>query len=255
MESKEAKSDLHNIGDEEETANPHGDMGCGSVTQVVTEPQHDDSDMTQNWCAEILNHALVHILNKDKMGTGATNDFVVFIMGQGIDNVHIMTMSEDNFKSMGCNIDFKMFWSPQALNKMHNKQVLDAMLESDENMWFLDLSKCMLMHHMMCECKVTATPVTAGNVMIGFKKDKVGSSFAIKFSNVQHWKTSAGCCANSWKCTAPGDIWWCNNSCVSVHHSDISCSHNSNDNTGSDRGSGSSDGTCNNPCSISCFRV
>ena len=55
-------------------------------------------------------------------------------------------MSKDNFKSMEHDIDFfKMFRSPQALNKMHDKQVRDTMLESDENVWFLGLSKYMLM--------------------------------------------------------------------------------------------------------------
>ena len=56
-----------------------------------------------------------------------------------------MTVSEDDFKAMGCDVDFKMFHSPQAVNKMHNEQVLDKMFKNDENVWFLALSKHTLM--------------------------------------------------------------------------------------------------------------
>ena len=56
-----------------------------------------------------------------------------------------LTVLEDDFKSMDCNVNFEMFWSPQALNKMCNEQVSDSMSEDDENVWFLGLSKHMLM--------------------------------------------------------------------------------------------------------------
>ena len=62
---------------------------------------------------------------------------------------------------MGCNIDFKMFQSLQALNKMCNKQVLDSMSKDNENMWFLGLSKFTLMRHMMRDAKVATIPSTA----------------------------------------------------------------------------------------------
>ena len=64
-----------------------------------------------------MNHALVHVLDKDKLDAGETDDFAVFVIGEGIDNMHLLlTMSEDSFKSMGCDVDFETFWSLQALN-------------------------------------------------------------------------------------------------------------------------------------------
>ena len=40
-------------------------------------------------------------------------------------------MAEEDFKSVHFDVDFKMFWSLQGLNKMYDKQVADAMSEND----------------------------------------------------------------------------------------------------------------------------
>ena len=107
-----------------------------------------------------------HIFNKDKLDAGAANEFTMFVISQGIDDARLLlTMSEDDFKSMGYNVDFKTFQSLQAQNKMCDKQVLDSMSEDDENVLFLDLSKCTLMCHMMHEHKVTTVPLTTGDSM------------------------------------------------------------------------------------------
>ena len=107
--------------DSDETTNPHGDMGHGGVAQAITKSQRGD-DNTQNWESEVLNHALVHVLDKDKVDANKTKDFAAFVIGNGIDDAHfLLTMLEDNFKSMGHNIDFKTFCSLQASNKMCNE--------------------------------------------------------------------------------------------------------------------------------------
>ena len=46
---------------------------------------------------------------------------------------------------------------------MCNEEVLDTMSESNKNMWFFGLTKCMLMQHMMCDHKVTTIPSTASD--------------------------------------------------------------------------------------------
>ena len=118
---------------------PHGETGHGSVTQPITQIQRGDDD-AQDWDAEVLNHALVHVLDKDQVEASASDDFAVFVIANGIDNVRLLwTMSEDNFKSMGYDIDFKTFCALQAVNKMHNKQILDTISKDDKNMWFLNL--------------------------------------------------------------------------------------------------------------------
>ena len=48
---------------------------------------------------------------------------------------------------------------------MHNKQVTEAVSEEDENMWFLNLSKCMLMHCVPHGHKVTTLPTTTGHTV------------------------------------------------------------------------------------------
>ena len=118
-ESKAPDPNLVDTGDSGETTNPQGDVGCGSIAQAVTKSQHGDNN-TQDWGLEVLNHALVHILDEDEVDTGAIEDFAAFVIGNGIDNVHfLLTVSEDDFKSMSYNIDFKMFCFLQVLNKMH----------------------------------------------------------------------------------------------------------------------------------------
>ena len=84
----------------------------------------------------------------------------------GSDDVRLlMTMSEDDFKLMGYNVDFKTFHALQTLNKMYNKQILDTISKDDENMWFLNLGKRTVMHYMMCNAKVTTLPSAAGITM------------------------------------------------------------------------------------------
>ena len=49
---------------------------------------------------------LAKILDKERVDANATNDFTVFMIGHGIDDVrHILTMSEDDFNSMGYDIN------------------------------------------------------------------------------------------------------------------------------------------------------
>ena len=80
-ESKEADPDLVDTGDMAEMVNPQVDMGHGGVMQAVTQTQCNNSDTTQDWDTEVLNHALVHVLDKDKMNGDVTNDFTVFVIG------------------------------------------------------------------------------------------------------------------------------------------------------------------------------
>ena len=47
------------------------------------------------------------------------------------------------------------------MNKMYNEQVLDTMSEDNKNMWFLGLTKHMLVRFMMRETKVTTIPSVA----------------------------------------------------------------------------------------------
>ena len=64
------------------------------------------------------------------------------MIANGIDNVRLLlTMLEDEFKSMEHDIDFKTFHTLQVLNKMYNEQILDMMSKDDKNMWFLNLGK------------------------------------------------------------------------------------------------------------------
>ena len=88
-ESKAPDPNLVDTSDIGETTNPHGDAGRGSVTQAVTQSQRGDNNM-QNWDLEVLNHVLVHILDKDKVNTNATKDFTAFVIGNGIDDVRFL---------------------------------------------------------------------------------------------------------------------------------------------------------------------
>ena len=82
-ESKIPDPNLADTGNIGETTNPHGDAGRGSIAQVVTQTQRSDDDF-QDWDTEVLNHVLVHVLNKDKVDVSASNDFTVFVIGNGI---------------------------------------------------------------------------------------------------------------------------------------------------------------------------
>ena len=151
--------------------NLHGDPGCGSVAQAITQIQRGDDD-TQDWDAEVLNHVLAHVLDKNPDEAGATNDFTVFVIANGIDDVCLpLTMLEDDFQLMGYDINFKTFRNLQMLNKMCNKQVLDTMSEDDENLWFLSLSKRGVMRCIMRDTKVTTIPsaniIATPNVPLG----------------------------------------------------------------------------------------
>ena len=77
--------------------NPHCEMSRGNVMQAVTQFQHGIND-DQDWDAEVLNHVLVHVLDKDQAEASTTDDFTVFVITNGIDDVRLlMTMSEDDF--------------------------------------------------------------------------------------------------------------------------------------------------------------
>ena len=147
---------------------PHGDASRGNVTQAVAHIQHDDDDI-QDWDAIVLNHVLANNLDRNRVDASATNDFTVFVIANAMDDVRLLlTMSEDNYKSMGYDIDFKTFYTLQTINKMYNKQISDSMSKDDKNMWFLDLNEQIVMRYMMRDTKVTTVPsasvVTAPNV-------------------------------------------------------------------------------------------
>ena len=81
----------------------------------------DDDD--KDWDAVVLNHVLVHVLDKDQVEASAADDFNAFVITNGIDDVRLlMTVSADDFKSMECDINFKTFCAFQTLNKMYNVQ-------------------------------------------------------------------------------------------------------------------------------------
>ena len=119
----------------------HGDASRSGVAQPIAQSQRGNAD-DQDWNAEILNHVLVHVLDKEQVHAGATNDFTVFVIANGIDDAHfLLTVEEDDFNSMGHDINFKTFCALQTLKKMLNKQISDIMSEDDENVWFLNLGK------------------------------------------------------------------------------------------------------------------
>ena len=66
---------------------PHGDASCADVTQDVLDIQHSGDGDVHNWNFEILNHVLVEILNKEQVDANATDDFTVFVIVHGIDDV------------------------------------------------------------------------------------------------------------------------------------------------------------------------
>ena len=131
---------------------PHGDHSCGGVTHIVTQIQRGDDDI-QDWDAKVLNHMLVNVLDKDWV------DFMAFVIANGMeDDRLLLTMLEDDYKSIGHNIHFKTFRTSQTVNKMCNEQILDTVSEDDKNMWFFNLNKQFVMHCMMHDTKVTTAP-------------------------------------------------------------------------------------------------
>ena len=125
--------------------NPHGDASRVNATRAVSDIQCGKDD-AQDWNVEILNHVLVNILDKEQVDANATDDFTVFVITTGIDDVRfLLTMSEDDFNSMGCDINFKTFHALQTMNKMYNEEITDATSESDETLWFLGLEKSNIM--------------------------------------------------------------------------------------------------------------
>ena len=119
-----------------------------------------------------MNHVLANVLDKDRVDASATNDFAVFVIMNAMDDVRLpLTMSEDDCKLMEYDIDFKTFRTLQTINKMCNEQILDSMSKEDENMWFLNLNKQIVMRYIMHHAKVTATPsaniVSAPKVTLG----------------------------------------------------------------------------------------
>ena len=150
---------------------PYGDASSGNITQAILDIQQGNDD-SQDWDAIVLNHVLVNILDKDRVDANATNDFTVFMIANNLNDVRlILGLTEDDYQSMGFNIDFKTFRTLQTLNKMYDEQVLDAMSKEDENTWFLDMSKRGVMCYMMRDVKVTAIPsasiISAPNVHLG----------------------------------------------------------------------------------------
>ena len=82
---------------------------------------------------------LVFILDQDRVDANATDDFMVFVIANDLDDVpFLLTVTEDNFNSMGYDINFKTFRALQTLNKMYNKEITDTTSKLDENLWFLD---------------------------------------------------------------------------------------------------------------------
>ena len=139
--------------------------------RAVTQFQCGDDD-DQDWDEEVLNHVLVHVLDKDQVEASAADDFAMFVIANRIDDVRLpLTVSEEDLKLMGHDVNFKTFRALQTLKKMLNKQISDVMSEDDENMWFLNLGKWTVMCHMMRDTKVTtipsATSTTAPYVPLG----------------------------------------------------------------------------------------
>ena len=89
-ESKEADLSLVNIENVTEMADHCGDAGCGGKTQAVTQSQCCVSSMTWDWDAEVLDHVLAHVLDKDGISADTTNDFATFVTQQGIDDVRLI---------------------------------------------------------------------------------------------------------------------------------------------------------------------
>ena len=78
--------------------NPHGDVSCGDVTQVVAHIQRNDDDV-QDWDAIVLNHVLANVLDRDWVDASATDDFTVFVIANSMDDVHLLLTMLDEESS------------------------------------------------------------------------------------------------------------------------------------------------------------
>ena len=67
--------------------NPHGDASRANVTRDVLDVQCSGDDDAPDWNVEILNHVLVNILDKEQVNADATDDFTMFVIMHGIDDV------------------------------------------------------------------------------------------------------------------------------------------------------------------------
>ena len=141
---------------------PHGDVSRADVTQDVSDIQRGGDVDVHDWNFEILNHMLVEVLDKDRVDSNVTNEFTVFVIRNGIDDVrHLLMMSEGDFNAMGYLIDFKTFRMPQTLNKMCNEAVTEETDKTTECVWFLGLAKRNVMRHLLRDKKVTTVPSDA----------------------------------------------------------------------------------------------
>ena len=151
---------------------PHGDTSHADVTQDVSDIQRGGDDDGHDWDSEILNHVLVEILDKERVDAHATDDFTVFVITNGIDNVrYLMMMEEGDFHAMGHLIDFKTFQLLQTLNKMYNEVVTNEADKTMESLWFMGLKKRDIMRYMLRDKKVNTIPtdvsVTMPSVPLG----------------------------------------------------------------------------------------
>ena len=88
---------------------PHGDASHENVAHTIAHIQRNDDDI-QDWDAEVLNHMLGNVLDKDQVDANVTNDFAAFVIMNAMDDVCLLLMmSEDDHKLMGYDIDFKTF--------------------------------------------------------------------------------------------------------------------------------------------------
>ena len=113
----------------------HGDASRANVVQDISDTQCGGDGDVHDCNFEILNDVLVKILDKERVDANATNDFTVFVIAHGIDDVrHLLTMSEEDFSSVGHDIDFKTFCVSQTLNKMCNEDITAKTDKSNESL-------------------------------------------------------------------------------------------------------------------------
>ena len=131
----------------------HGGGNPGETTTDIS--TMDDKD----WDIEIFNHVLVQVLGKNELDANATDDFNRFLVREAIDDVRLlMTLDEEDYKSMGFNIDFPTFRLLQALNKRYNEEIDASTPETTERMWFFDQTKNKTMRYMLRDRQVTKLP-------------------------------------------------------------------------------------------------
>ena len=122
-ETKEADSGFIKMDNAMETANPCGDTARCVDTKAIIQIQCNTEPTTKDWDSGVLNHVLVQVLDEEEMDTNMTNEFMLFLMCQGLDNVQfVMTVSQEDFESMGHDINFTMFQILQALARSMMKR-------------------------------------------------------------------------------------------------------------------------------------